>query len=310
METPLAYLVLRAKTGSVDRIPVVPVDLEFNDGSGMVRLPVTSQVVLLDARDDHPAPRPCQAMKVRQLWDDRNLSSGTAQLEVLASAQGLIPALERIVDIGPGTMPGFRVIKVQDQRLELKSLEAAGEQIQPVTERRWTIDLEPDPAARTPSGEFVFPAAAAPSIALEYQRYDDADVATVGAKIPLRTVLTARQIGLWIGVGSGAVVLLAIALGIVIYVRRRHRREIAGPRYHRPDPLTPFNLVVLLKRIQGDGLISLSAGERDSLGQAIADLEHCYFHRAAAAGTEVPAGRLRSAADLSALLDRWLKVAC
>ena len=245
METPLAYLVLRAKTGSVDRIPAVPIDLEFNDGSGMVRLPVASQVVLIDARDEHPAPRPCQDMKVRQLWDDRRLASGTAQLEVTATAQGLVPTLDRLVDLGPGAMPGFRVAKVQDQRLEMKSLETAGGQIQPVTERRWTIDVEPDPAARTPPREFVFPAAAGPSIAMEYQRYDDADVVAAGPTVPLRTVLTARQIGLWIGGGIAVAVLLLIGLGTVVYVSSpssRGDRRADVPPAGSADALQPRRL--------------------------------------------------------------------
>jgi hypothetical protein len=238
-------------------------------------------------------------MKVRQLWDDRHLSSGTAQVEVMATAQGLIPGLDRIVNMGPDSMPGFRVTKVQDQRLELKSLEAGGEQVQPVTERRWTIDVEPDPAAPAPPREFVFPAAAGPSIELAYQRYDDADVAAVGPTVPLRTAIAARQFGLWLGVGTACASLLAIGLALWIYLRRRRRVAIAGPKYHRPDPLTPFSLVVLLKRIQGDDLVPLSQAERDSLGQTIVDLEQRYFHRSA-----VPA----APADLSALLDRWLKV--
>jgi hypothetical protein len=300
METPLAYLILRAKTGSVDRIPVIPIDLDFNDGSGMVLLPVISQVVLIDARNEHPAPRPYQDMKMRQLWDDRHLSSGTAQVEVMATAHGLIPTIDHLLNLGPGALPGFRVTKVQDQRLELKSLDASGDQIQPLTERRWTIDVAPDTEAHAPPTEFVFPTAAAPAIAIEHQRYDDADVAAVGATVPLRTVVTARQIGLWIGGGIAVAAIAALAVWAWLYASRRRRVEHAGPKYHRPDPLTPFSLVVLLKRIHSDGVIALSEGERKSLAATIADLEQRYFQRSTAAAAP---------ADLSALLDRWLKAA-
>jgi hypothetical protein len=137
-------------------------------------------------------------------------------------------------------------------------------------------------------------------MAMEFQRYDDADVATVGPTVPLRTTLTGRQIGLWVGGGIAIAALLAIGLGLWAYARRRGRVQHAGPRYHRPDPLTPFNLVVLLKRIQGDGVVALSQGERDSLAVTIAELEQRYFHRSAAAAPP---------ADLSAVVDRWLKAA-
>ncbi len=95
-------------------------------------------------------------MKVRQLWDDRQLSSGTAQLEVMASAQGLIPRSS-----GSWTssraMPGFPRHQGAGSAAGNESLEygrradSAGHGV------RWTIDLEPYPAARTPPREFVFP---------------------------------------------------------------------------------------------------------------------------------------------------------
>ncbi len=47
-------------TLSVDRIPPVPVDLEFNDGSGTVRLPVATQVVLLTPATTTPPRGPAR----------------------------------------------------------------------------------------------------------------------------------------------------------------------------------------------------------------------------------------------------------
>src|SRR5262249_12832442 len=42
MEKPLAYLVLKPKDPSIDRIPQVSMDMHFNDTAGPVVLPVTS----------------------------------------------------------------------------------------------------------------------------------------------------------------------------------------------------------------------------------------------------------------------------
>jgi hypothetical protein len=304
METPLAYVVLQAKTPSVDRIPIIPIDLEFNDGSGSVLLPVASQVVLLDARDEQPPARPYKDLKIRQIWDDRRLASGSAQLEVLATAQGLIPPLDRLVDLSSSTMPGFHVIKVQDQRLEVKSLGTDGAETFPVTERRWTVEVSPDADAKTPPSQFAFPAAKAPVAAMEYQRYEDADVASVGPTIPLHLAASPRQISLWAGAVAAIVLALAIAIAIVLYAVRRRRTAAAGPRYRRPEPLTPFNAVVLLKRIQSDRALAISETERRALGETIADMEYRYFHRAAA-----PSARKDIVDDLSPVLDRWLKMA-
>src|SRR5262249_35949391 len=69
-QTPVAYLVLRARDPSVDRLPALQIDLPFNDGQGAVLLPITSQTTLIDARESKPAPRPCREIKVKQILDD------------------------------------------------------------------------------------------------------------------------------------------------------------------------------------------------------------------------------------------------
>ena len=79
---------LRAKTPAVDRVPAVPIDLEFNDGDGVVLLPITSPVVLIDARGPQPAPRPVADLKVRQVLDDRRLEAGTRNWKSLPPATG------------------------------------------------------------------------------------------------------------------------------------------------------------------------------------------------------------------------------
>ena len=58
-ETPLAYCVARAKEAAVDRIPSIQLDMDFNDTSGQVVLPVRSQVQAIDAKEGNAGPRPC-----------------------------------------------------------------------------------------------------------------------------------------------------------------------------------------------------------------------------------------------------------
>ncbi len=298
-ETPLAYLVLRAKTPAVDRIPAVPIDLEFNDGAGVVLLPVTSAVVLIDARGPQPDPRPVAGLKIRQVLDDRRLEAGTAQLEVVAAGNGLIPGLERLLVLGDKSPPGFRVAKLQDPGLELKSLDTAGDQVRPVCERRWLLELAP--AADGPGPQFVFPKAVDAATAMTYQRYSDADIVDAAAVVPLHGGPVFMRPWLVPLAGLGAAV-LAAALGVAGYRRARRRRlaPARGPSYHCPDPLTPFTLLELLRRLHRDEALPIADGDRHALGETIDALERQFFHRSAE-----PAAN----PDLAGIANRWLAAA-
>src|SRR6266540_957981 len=140
-ETPLAYLVLKAREPSVDRIPPVQVDLEFQDGRGLVLLPVTSPVTLIDARDPNPPSRPVAELQVRQLLDARGEREGLLVLEVIAGGRGLIPELEEIIELEKVAGGGFAIRSLQDQGLSVESLATEEKQIEPVTRRSWRLEL-------------------------------------------------------------------------------------------------------------------------------------------------------------------------
>ena len=91
------------------------------------------------------------------MLDDRRWDKGSAQLEVVAEARGILPTLDRLLQIGDDRLPGFRIGRVQDQGLELKSLDTADQQVRPVCERRWLLDLES--AGDPPATRFAFPKA-------------------------------------------------------------------------------------------------------------------------------------------------------
>ena len=292
----MAYLVLKAKTPAVDRIPSVHVDLEFNDGSGIVLLPIASQVVLLDAHNDHPPLRPARELKVRQVLDDRRLAAGAAQMEIVATAKGLVPRLDQLLDTRENAVPGFKMVKVQDHGLEIKSMEDADGNAMPVCERRWQINLEPVPGE--PSDRFVFPKSVEPSIALAYQRYSDADIVDTAAEAPLSAPVLGRRMWPWIGAAIAAG--LAVAAAAALVWRRIRRRGTARAQYRRPDPMTPFNSIVLLRRIAADEALPLSGEERQSLGATIEQLQETHFGRL---------GGSSSSVELTAVLDRWLAIA-
>jgi len=295
-EMPLAYVVARAKNASVDRIPSVQVDVEFNDGSGAVLLPIASQVVLIDARSDAPPARPAEEIKVTQLLDDRRLDKGAAQLEVSATANGLLSSLDRLLAMAPDVVPGFKAVKTEDQGLEIKSLDTSTERIFPVCQRRWVVELQP--TVETPVKKFAFPKPVDSSIAVAYQRYADADIVDAAAVVPLRVPLLQQALWPWL---AGAVACAVLAVGaVIVYRRRRGRTAVQGPRYRRPERLTPFSLVVLLRRIHDDQGLPLPEAERHALAAAIDGLERRYFS---------PSASPPAVEDLTALVDHWLAVA-
>ena len=58
---------------------------------------------------------------------------------------------------------------------------------------------------------------------------------------------------------------------------RRGRATSTVDHYRRPRDLTPFNLLVFLKRIYSDDQLPLTDNERKSLVNTIGDLERQYF---------------------------------
>ncbi|PYV16259.1 MAG: hypothetical protein DMG07_08170, partial [Acidobacteria bacterium] len=113
-ETPLAYLLLAAKDGSVDQIPALYMDLDFVDSRGPVVLPVESQITLIDARPERVAPRPVAGLEVTQILDDREIAAGRITLEVKATGRGLVPDLSTFLRTG---FDGLRAEEIKDQGL-------------------------------------------------------------------------------------------------------------------------------------------------------------------------------------------------
>src|SRR6185436_10226420 len=92
-ETPLAYLVLRAKDAAVDRIPSIQLDMDFADTAGQVVLPVRSQVQPIDSKEPEVAPRPCDELALIFTMDEREWrKEGKVVVEIAAKGKGVIPS--------------------------------------------------------------------------------------------------------------------------------------------------------------------------------------------------------------------------
>jgi hypothetical protein len=294
-ETPLAYLVLKARDPSVDRIPPVQVDLEFQDGRGLVLLPVTSPVTLIDARDPNPPSRPVAELQVRQLLDGRGEGEGLLVLEVIAGGRGLIPELEEIIDLEKGAGGGFAIRSLQDQGLSVESLATEGKQIEPVTRRSWRLELSA--AGKEPPASFVFPEVKEPAAKVRLEQFADADLVEAPKVVVLGGPGLTRRAWPWIaGCGAAAFVAALLVAAVVRRSRRRKSRE-AGPRYLRPEALTPFSLLGLLERMHADPELALRPEERAALEEAIRRTESSYFSRTNGAAPEP---------DLDALAREWI----
>ena len=94
-ETPMAYLVLRSKNASVDRIPSVQLDMDFADTAGQVVLPVRSQVQPVDARDSETGQRPCDELTLAFIMDEREWQEKLQQNAQKERNEGIALGAER-----------------------------------------------------------------------------------------------------------------------------------------------------------------------------------------------------------------------
>lgn len=269
--TPYAYFLLKAKGPQVDKVPPLKIDLDFNDTSGYVVLPVTSAEVPLDAAGSEP--RPCRDLKVALTLDERSQAEkGSLYLEVKATAHGLVPPLDSLLDL---EVDGFDAGHVEDRGLRVVELDPAAEDLAPISEHEWRIELKPTggvlPAA------FRFPdvkAELAETDGLTRQRYEDVDLQPVGAEIALGG---GGKRGLpWIAGGLAAMAALGGAAFVV--TKRRRQPADAGPApLPLPTHINAVSVIGYLRRLQSrDGI---SAETVESIGKEISGLEAKHFGR-------------------------------
>lgn len=273
-ETPLAYLLVQAKDGSVDQLPEFHMDLDFSDARGQVVLPVKSPVVLLDARPERVTARPVENLEIVQTLDDREIAAGKVTLEIKASGNGLVPPLPELLRTN---FAHLRVTEFVDRGVALNRIDADADLLAPVSERNWAIKFavtEDAPAAL----EFKFPEPLRPEAKLTYKRYADADIVEVKPTLALAGV-SLRPRPWWHWAAGGIVGIGLIAAAAWLFRRKVHPTETAPPTYLLPAQLTPFVLIDLLRRMNADRNLPLGESHRTELGVTIRELEEHYFAR-------------------------------
>lgn len=290
--TPYAYLLLQPKGPQIDRVPPLSIDLDFQDTSGYVVLPIASAEIPI-ATSPAAGPRPFRDLRLVQTLDNRNPEERDAVfLEIQASGHGLVPELDALVEL---PVEGFELGAIEDRKLQLSELDATTDDLAPLSEREWRIELIP--VGGTPPTTFRFPeprVELAAEDGLLRQQYDDVDLLPVGAEVPLGEV---RRSPLpWI---VGGLCLLALAVALVVVVRLRPRPETdVAPVHPLPSRLTPVSMLGWLVALRDRP--GFPADQRAALDREIRELEKGHF---AADGEAAPDETLQ------AIAERWQRAA-
>jgi len=242
--TPYAYFLLKPKGPQIDRVPPLKIDLDFNDTSGYVVLPITSAEVPIDA--SKAEPRPFRDLQLTLTLDDRTAKEkGGVFLEVKANAHGLIPPLDQLLDTD---LTDFKTADIEDRALRVVELDAAAEDLAPMSEHEWRIEYQPAKGSALPAN-FTFPAIKAELAkenGLTRQRYQDVDLLAVGETTPLGR--TTSGINRWLIAAAAA--LTAILLAAFVLWKMRHQPAATGPELlPLPVQLNAVSVIGYLQRL-------------------------------------------------------------
>ena len=311
-ETILAYLHVRAIDASVDKIPPVKLDLKFVDLSGPVTIPAESAETIIKVATESVEARPATGIEITQTLDNRQLNiNGSLNLEVIATATGLVPDLGDLLDLESADAVAVRNINAHEG-LQITEFNTWADDVAAHSERRWTISLDGDQvrASETPIS-YQFPAVKAANATAVYQSYTDMNLTTLTEP----TVLLSREItvgeavqvaannpNFLTGIIAGGILLLVIIIGGVILSRRTPKERPLRARdvFTMPAEVDGFAVVALLRRLCTSPLVDLKEKQHQELQADLKKVEQACF---GADDTAI------SESDLRSLASKWLRVA-
>ena len=311
-ETVLAYLHVRAIDAIVDKIPPVKLDLKFVDLSGPVTIPAESAETIIKVATDPVKARPATQVEVTQTLDNRELNiNGSLNLEVTATATGLVPDLDDLLDLKAADAVAVRNINAHEG-LQITEFNAWGDEVAPHSERRWTISLNGDQvrASETPIN-FHFPKVRAADATAINRSYTDMNLTTLTEPtVQLSREITASEVVqvaannpyFLPGIIAGGILLLIIIISAVVMGRRppRERPLRARDVFTMPTEVDGFAVVALLRRLCTSPLVNLKDKQQQELEVDLKQVEQACF---GADDAEISEPELRS------LVSKWLRVA-
>ena len=274
MEKSFAYIIMEAKDASVDLIPEVRIDLDFEDGTnGSVRIPVTSPVIPIVASTES-IPRPTHGtQQVEMTLDDRELEKGYLSLEILADGLGVIPPLDVLV---PGLNQAFadsgfipaeadalldNGLNITEMHDDLLTSVATASPIVAKTERSWTLRFNQDNSTST-KANFSFPPVSSGTQRV-CKKYTDFDIVELDSSQVTLQVTKASSWLWWTFFAS----LLALGTGW-LFLRKPVEEFSDSLKVELPSQLSGLSLVHFLRQLESKQLIDI-----DLLNELHADIQ-------------------------------------
>lgn len=294
---PLAYLLVKPKADTLDRIPEIKMELEFADDNKLVVLPVESAPVAIRLMPPADQPIP-QAVKVTQRANFRDLTKGRVTLEVNAHAAGLIGGFETLFEAP--IFEGFTMSDSEDGGSQINEVSADSAGMNVTFERTWVFHLKPVDPEKLPLKLF-FPAPKSHVSVNNLATHDVNYVPCDGFCLVRETHGTLESISAaaFLGVPlstllySGIGFLVLVLVGVAIFRLRSRRQIIASIGMPLPENAGPFAVLRYLRAIESGAV--LSEADRAALTADIAAIESAWF--VAAPIAEKP--------DIAAILSRW-----
>ncbi len=306
-EKPLCYLILKAKDPSVDGLPLLQIDINTIDESGVVVLPVHSNSVFIDAtstagqlKSETPS-RPLHGLQVSQTIDTRDLKQGkdkSIKFEVEATGRGVIPDLDQLLLGLDQAVPGYSVNrdKIESESVRVLGVEANSKSMgfatttpsesdtyfkadadglfRLPTTRKWIVKFEPSEASteniiRVPKLDNRFDGT------LRSERFIDMDLVGIETEtVPLDRVRSNR-VPMIAGIAMVGFLLPTL---VWFYLRGKTKSlklEDIGLRL--PKEITPFSAVITLQRFSKNYASKMTQDDQGRLQADIADLENRFF---------------------------------
>ena len=310
-ETVLAYLHVRAKDASVDKIPPVQLELKFVDLSGPITIPAESAETVIKVATDKIEVRPANNIEITQTLDNRQLNiNGALTLEVKATASGLVPDLEQLLDMKAANAIAVKNVNPHEG-LQITELNTWADQVAPKSERVWTISLDGDQvrASETPI-TFSFPQPKAKDAKVVNESYTDMNLTTLKEPaVQVGRTMTAKEVAivaakspyLWPSIIGGAVLALALILWLALRGKGKAERPLrARDVFTMPKEVDGFAVVALLRRLCSSPLVKLKDTQQSELQTDLKRVETACFASSAGAMSET---------DLRAIASKWLRSA-
>jgi hypothetical protein len=224
-----------------------------------------------------------------QVLDERQSKDGKLIVEAKATARGLVPVLDDLLDT---KVEGYELASNVDSGVSV--IEFDKESTTPIvlSERTWTLKYTAaDPAAPAPKS-FAFPSPLVETKDLSYQRYVDADLQEVEPTVALVADYGSNRRAWIMGSLFAVTGLILLVVSGVVLQRISSRDKVTNVVAEQPT--TPFTLLTRLQNFAADP--SLSNDTQTRLHADIVALEKYYFAESAN-GQPLP--------DLSAIANRW-----